>query len=124
MELTESIIQHSGSIINWCLSIIGGSILVVIGSDYVRPISKKIRLIYLLFIPGWFCLGYSIKMGVNVANQKIIADLMRQNETELFEIVANMGTEYTHQLYYFNLGLLFFGIWILAFLLFWIYGKI
>ena len=123
MEITNSIIQHSSSIINWCLNIIGGSILVIISSDYVRPLNKKIRLFYLLFIPGWCLLGYTIKLGINIANYEIMSTIMQKDKVQLLQITANMGFDYSRQLLFFNLGLACFGIWIVSFLISWIFGK-
>jgi hypothetical protein len=123
-NIANNIIQHSGTIVNWCLSIVGGSILVIISGDYVRPVSRKMRLFYLLFIPGWFFLGWAVKSGVNVANQGIMSVLMQKDEAKMIEIMAIMGDSYSKQLFFFNIGLIFFGIWVLVFLIAWILGKI
>lgn len=123
MELTEAINHNAESVVNWCLSIIGGSILVLISSGFIRPKNKKIRVVYLLFLPGWFFLGYTIKLGVDIGNSGIMSTLMINNENERLLILANMGNIYTSQLFYFNIGLFFFGIWLLVFLIFWVFGK-
>ena len=123
MDFSTAIVQHSGTIVSWCLSIVGGSILVIVSNEYVRPVGKIMKLLYLLFLPGWFFLALTIQHGINIGDHEIMASLMQKDEEKSLQILAKMGNEYSKLLSCFNLGLLFFSIWIVAFLLFYIFHK-
>ena len=64
-KITESnklLNEESNRLITWSLSIIGGSILVIISTDYVNP-KGCILYAYSLFLIGWFLLSISIHYG-------------------------------------------------------------
>lgn len=53
----------------WCLSIIVGSVLILLSSSYLHPVEKKIRLIFSLFVVGWSLIAISIYYGINISGE-------------------------------------------------------
>jgi len=53
----EAAVSFAQSLAQWEFIIIGGSLLVVLGSSHLRPNNKKVRAFYLLFLPAWGGLG-------------------------------------------------------------------
>jgi hypothetical protein len=114
--------EGSNTILGWVLAIIGGSILIIVSTSYIRPVDKKIRLIYLLFIPGWSFLTISLYYGDKINRRKIAAALVG-DEGILKNIGYEINKEFSSQLLYFNIGISIFIVWLIIYLIWWIFGN-
>jgi len=112
-----SVVTSSNTITTWSMSVIGASLLAILSTSYHKPIGKWSKLIYLLYIPGWIYLALSIKLGNDIVRGGIMATL---DQSKIPEIVSNMNDEFSDQQHYFNLGLIFFGTWLLLYLSWWV----
>lgn len=122
------IADNSQTLIGWCLAIFGATILALISTSYARPPSKRIRLIYLLFIPGWVFIGFSVYCGNLLARYYMVAvQKSAASELELLQSLYRSGWyldfAYDKQLVFLQLGLMAFAIWILAFLVWWVFSN-
>jgi len=111
----------SETITTWALAILAGSIAAVISSDYLRP-SGPVKLVYLLFIPGWFLLGVSLYYADQL-NSSYMASIFAIDKAILVGIGSNMNSELLHQKNFLAYALLAFALWLLLFLLWWIFFK-
>jgi hypothetical protein len=122
IEGLKAIAQESKTLVTWSLSIIGGSLLAVLSTSYFKPESVKVKLIYLLFIPGWLCLGISIYYSDEIS-RRLLAALFSGKA----EIISNIGEKiniaFTNQLNFFGWAQVFFGVWLLTYLLWWTFKK-
>jgi hypothetical protein len=118
----KSIVDQSNVLSGWALAILGGSILILVSTSYIRPADKKIRLIYLLFIPGWFFLAYSMYFGDSISRQYIAA-VFTPDEQTLLTIGSNINREFARQLNNFGLGITVFVVWLAVYLCWWIFGN-
>ncbi|MEM7487387.1 MAG: hypothetical protein AAF348_19435 [Bacteroidota bacterium] len=118
----ESIEVGSNKSINWSFSIIGGSLLVILNEGYIQPHCQDYKLVYLLFGVGWTLIGISIYYGRKIANSKMAAVLFRQDNGSLKNILKNVNRYYTNQLILFNWSLVFFGLWLILYLIWWVFG--
>ena len=118
----ESIENGSNKVISWSLSVVGGSLVVILSNNYIKPDCQLFKMAYILFGVGWFFIGFSIYNGRNITNSKIAAVLYDQNEENLKEILKNVNKYYKRQLTNFNLSLFAFGLWLILYLLWWIFG--
>lgn len=118
----ESIEIGSNRSINWSLSIIGGSLLVILNESYIQPTYQHYKLVYLLFGVAWTLIGISIYYGRRIANSKMAAVLFRQNNDKLRAILKNVNQFYAKQLVFFNWSLVFFGVWLILYLIWWVFG--
>lgn len=121
-EGLKTIAEGSRTLIGWGLAIIAASVAAIVSTSYIRPHNKKIRLIYLLFIPGWLLISLSIYYGDKVSRRYIAATLVTKNEI-LRAIGNNINSEFSSQLAFLQLSLFFFSIWLLLFLLWWVFGS-
>lgn len=119
----KSIEEGSNKISTWSLSTIGGSLLALLSNEYLHPSIVKLKMIYLLFILGWFFIGISIYNGKNIISRTIASELHKNDRKSLETIFTICNKHYSRQLRFFNLGLLIFGLWLLLFLLWWIFGD-
>jgi len=97
---------------------LGGTVVGLVGGGYLHP-AGKFRLVYLLFVPGWFFLGVSIFYGEKVT-RRFAASAFTEEETRLLEIGNKMNIEYRRQRLFFQLALLAFGVWLTALLIWWV----
>jgi len=118
-EGLKSMAENSRSLMGWALTIIGGSILAIVSTSYLRPLSRKIRLVYLLFIPGWVLVGWSLYYGDSISRRNNAATFMSSRQ-KLSEIGGLMNREFDYQLTLFKYGLLVFSIWLLIYLIWWV----
>ncbi len=114
----ETAVSYAQSLTQWGFIIIGGSLLILVGTSYYRPVRKCIRYCYFLFIPGWACLGASIYYGMRV-QQAYLAYLLVKNTT-LMGTVETTNRDAGNQIFWLRIGLLAFALWLLAYLCWWV----
>jgi hypothetical protein len=99
------------------LLVFGGSVAVLVSTSYLQPNERRVRLVYLLFIPGWFALMWAIFRGQQVSSVYISA-MHVANKPELFyklEVLWRLE-EQSAALY---LSLVPFSLWLVIFLVWW-----
>lgn len=120
---SKLITEESSRLVKWCLSIIGGSILAIVSTEYVTP-QGLVLYTYFLFVVGWGCLGASIFNGENLARMYIADAFTPKNDLETAkQIGAKMNRTFRYQLRYFYAGIVFFGIWLVIFLTWFIIDR-
>lgn len=123
MQLAKNMNEISGELKDTSLTVLAGSIILLLGSDYVKPIQSKAKLMYLLFIPAWISLAISIYFSSEIAtiNACIISF---KNLDDIKALIFEQGgiyAAYRYQSYSFLSGMLFLFIWLISYLLWWIY---
>jgi hypothetical protein len=114
----------SSKLTTWALSIIGGSILIIIGDSYFRPLCVKERVVYLLFLLGWTLLGLSMYFGFSVSRSAMASEVHLMNIEALKKIHKECNSAFSKQLQLFQWGLLSFGVWLILYLFWWIFGNV
>ena len=122
LEGVRSVVDESNKLSGWGLAILGGSILLLVSTSYIRPQSRRTRLLYLLFIPGWAFLAVSMYDG-SVISRKLIAAVYTKNDTVLRDIGFQINQLFSTQLALFSWGVAVFIIWLIAFLIWWIFWN-
>jgi hypothetical protein len=115
----EAAVSFAQSLAQWEFIIVGGSLLLIVGSSHGRPASKKIRASYLLFLPAWFSLGYSIYSGTR-AQQVYLAYLLVP-ATTIEGATSRIGEDIQAQRVSMLVGLVFLFLWLLIYLAWWIF---
>lgn len=123
LEGFKTILDGSNTLTSWSLTIIAGTILTIISTSYFRPVNLRIRSIYLLFIPGWICILISCYQN-NLISRRFMAAVFTRNNGIVLKIAGQVNIAFSEQLKYFKIGILFFSIWLVLFLLWWIYGEL
>jgi ABC-type uncharacterized transport system permease subunit len=121
LEGIRAIFDGSKEIVSWSLMVIGGSIATLLGTSYIRPAGKKMRIFYLLFLLGWGALAISFMYGNEIAGNGIMAAVGDKNPEILESTLIKMGMTYKDQLRYFYYGMAIFGIWLCIYLFWWIF---
>jgi len=119
-EGLKTIADGSKELSGWCLLIIAASIAVIVKTSNFSPTGKGIRSMYLLFMPGWLFLVFSMYQGNLVARRYMAAALTSNLET-LQGIGTMVQIDFASQLSMFQIGLAFFILWLLIYLFWWIY---
>src|SRR5476649_1784098 len=88
-DANKLINDESNRLITWSLSIIGGSILTIISTSYIRP-TGLILYSYFLFALGWIFLGLSIYFGEIVTRIYIAGATTNDDD---FEAINKIGYE-------------------------------
>lgn len=118
-SVLKHVMESSSQLSTWALAIFAGSVAVVVSTSYRRPESLRWRLLYLLFIPGWASIGYSLHLA-NTLVGKYLASIM--GSPDRIDLIAYRVNEiYADQLDYLLFSLAFFGLWLLTYLLSWIF---
>ncbi len=112
--------EDSRNLAGWALAIIAGSILAIASTSYLRPGSRHMRKIYLLFIPGWILISLTLYNGDQLS-RGYTATMFAQTHERLLAIGGNMNSQFADQLTYFNLALIPFALWLLLFVLWWVF---
>ncbi len=107
------------TIMGWALLIIGGSVLALLQRSYVRSSRILLRLIYLLFVPGWIFLARSIYSGTRVQGVYLAALFVSHPDPRQLKFTIN--SDFADQIHNLRYGLLCFALWLLAYLIWWIF---
>jgi len=121
-EGLKEMAEDSRTLTGWALAIIAASIVAIASTSYFRPLSRRVRAFYLLFIPGWVLIALSVYNGDKISRRYAAAAFAQKREP-LLRIGDFMNTEFASQLTYLHVGLIFFAIWLLFFILWWVFGD-
>jgi len=101
------------------LLVFGGSVAALISTSYLQPKERKVRLVYFLFVPGWFALMWAMYRGHQVCNVYLSA-MHVVNEPELYYKLQVLWQleEQSAALY---LSLVPFSLWFVIFLIWWVW---
>lgn len=124
LKTIKAIATGSNTISTWSLSVIGGSLLSILSTSYIRPDCIYLKLFYLLFILGWIFIAISIYHGINISGRSMAADFYADDNKMLEDIFSKSNIDYKNQLGYFKKALFIFGIWLILYLLWWIFFYI
>lgn len=104
----------------WGLLILGSSILIVISSDYIRP-TRKMRRIYLFFLPGWICILISMYFGMDIS-QCLVGTLMagKTDAIGIAKLAKEANDDFGWLQFYFKLSIICFSIWLVIILFYWV----
>ena len=115
--------EESNRLITWSLSIIGGSILLIISTDYVNP-RGWILYSYFLFAIGWTVLAMSIYYGETLTRIYMSGATASDTDTSgIREIGEKVDEYFAKQIKFFRIGIIIFSIWLILFLIWFIISK-
>jgi hypothetical protein len=119
----KQVLENSTQLSTWGLAVFGGTVVAILGTSYRRPHSLYWRLPFLLFIPGWFCLGWSMHLGNAIAG-RYLAATAPGNESRLDTIAGLINLDYSNQQTWLLWSLATFAVWLALYLLHWIFVEI
>jgi len=122
-ETIESVEQGSSRVTTWSLSVIGGSLIVLMNSEYIQPKEEYFKYSYLLFIIGWLLLAVSISYSKRITGRKMAATLNANDNVSLKKILMKVNNQYANQLQCFNWALGIFGLWLILYFTWRIFGD-
>ena len=120
-SILKQVMESSSQLSAWALAIGGGTVADIVSTSYRRPVLMAWRLPYLLFIPGWVCIGYSLFLGNQLVG-KYLASIMVHKE-QIGIIASQVNNIYADQRTYLLISLLFFGLWLLFYMLSWVFTE-
>lgn len=65
IEYIKALAELSSTILNWTISLLIDSILVITSISYEKTSTRNSRFTYLLFIPGWILEGYLFSLSLS-----------------------------------------------------------
>jgi hypothetical protein len=117
----EAAVSYSQSLTQWALLLLGGTVLLLLGTSYYRPGNRFVLYSYLLFVPSWGCLGVSMWHGTRVA-QAYLAYLWFRHVTAR-EIKIAINHDLLWQGGAMECALAVLTLWMLVYLYWWIKCK-
>lgn len=121
LKLFEAATAFSNTLTSWAFVMIGGSILVILGTSYYRPSALWVRCSYFAFVPAWFFLSWSLYAGTRV--QGVYVAALFSAHPKLDELRARVNSDAAAQIQRMEIGLACFGIWLTLYLLWWIFNR-
>ena len=122
LSYIRSVEKISGKTVAWSLTLIGGTFLAILSDEYIHPDDKRFKLVYLLFLVGWGCIAKSIYHGMNISGRAAAADLHVDDRKLLATVFTDCNSDFDRQLKWFRYGLVVFGVWLVLYLCWWIFG--
>lgn len=119
-KLTEALAEGSSSVTQTALAVLLGSLAAILTTKYIRPPGRGMRLIYLLFLPGWWFLYQILKAGDKIARSNLGARFTNSPE-DLRAAAVEMNSLYFEQLAHFSHAMKLFTAWLIIYLVWWIF---
>ena len=120
-NILKQVMDSSAELSAWALAIGGGTVAVIVSTSYRRPTLLLLRLPYLLFVPGWICIAYSLYLGNKVVRKYLASIMVRQEQVA--SIASQVNDLYAYQRSHLLYSLIFFGVWLLIYLISWIFVE-
>jgi hypothetical protein len=117
----EAAVSFAQSLAQWEFVLIGGSLLVLVGTSHRHPTSRLMRMAYLLFLPAWLCLCWSIYLGTQA--QGVYLAYLLVPVTTLEGATQRLNEDIGNQIFWMSYGLVIFFIWLVQYLFWWIFSK-
>ena len=117
----DYVLASSGQLTTWALAVSGGTVAAIVSTSYRRPPHLNWRLPFLLFVPGWLCIAYSLYVG-NVLAGRFLASKMVQAD-KLRAISSHINDLYDDQRNFLLYSLAFFGLWLIVYLITWTFTE-
>ena len=117
----RAVADYGDKLAGWALMVIAGSIVALVSTSYVRPGSRRFRLLYLLYLPGWVYLASAVRAGSTIRSRYLAALFGR--EENLVKIAKSVNSDVAAQQDGFLTGLLFFAAWLGLFLFYWVFSS-
>lgn len=119
LAVLKQILDSSAQLSASGLAVFGGTVATILGTSYRRPQTLQWRTPFLLFVPGWFCLGWSLYLGNVIAGRYLAATMVKSSE--LIAIATRVNDDYGSQRDWLFWSLLFFGAWLVVYLYYWVF---
>ena len=120
-SILKQVLDSSTQLSGWALIIGGGAVAVIVSTSYYRPKRLCFRFPYLLFLPGWACIGYSLYLGNSIVGKYLASIMVR--EDQIASIAAQVNDIFSNQHVYLLYSLGFFGLWLFLYVLFWVFFE-
>jgi hypothetical protein len=114
----EAAVAYSQTLSQWALLILGGSAAVILRDSHVRPDNRLVSYCYFLFIPGWICEALTMFYGSRAQGAYI--GFLASPRPDPIHFLVMTNTFANRQVCLFRLGLVFFGAWLVAYLVWWV----
>jgi hypothetical protein len=121
MKVFEIAAAFTTTLTTWTFAVLGGSILVILGTGYYRPAALWVRCAYLAFIPAWIFLSLSLYSGTRVQGVYVAAFFSRHPKVMDLKVALNGYA--VDQIRWMEWGLACLGIWLLMYLSWWVFAK-
>ena len=146
LEALKSITEYSNYINDLAFKLVVATLAIILTTSYVKPVAKKWKIIYLVFIPGWLFLYFSISNNVKLNRSALMAQVIyndidsfkkynkidsvaisdtvsviNKKVTNLNQTFVEVNSSFSRQLNFFKCSLIAFAIWLLAYLFWWIF---
>ena len=112
----EAIVSSANARITWALTLLAGSVVVLVNTDYHKPRGHW-KKIYLTFPIAWCFLTWSLYCGDQIARMEILAKIKPENIPELAD---KMNDAFLAQISSLNYSVFFFALWLFSFFIWWI----
>lgn len=123
--LAKNFVDISISLNENLLKILAGSVVLLFGSDFIRPVDAKFRTAYLLFIPSWIAMGISFYYSNMIS--RISATLPTFKSIDVVKILiyneGGLSAAYSCQSLFFSISVFFIFLWLLSYLYWWIFHE-
>ena len=118
-EALRAATDHARDLITLAVMVAGATIAIVINAAYKRPDAWQMRIVYLLFPVGWFCLARSIHFGIQLRGV-YLAHLFSLPTSEL-DFICPATIDAQAQRVSLEWGIYVFAFWLSIHLVAWIW---
>lgn len=116
----DYVLASSSQLTTLALAVAGTSVAAVVSTSYRRPHQLKWRYPFLLFIPGWACIAYSLYSGNQLVGSYLASKMA---PGQLATISSRVNDLYADQRNFLLYSLVFFAVWLIVYLTIWTFAD-
>ena len=115
----EQVLNSSSQLTTWALAAGGAAVAMIAGTAYHRPRTVAARLPFLLFLPGWICIGRSLWAGSRLSGAFLASRMVPATNMQL--IGSRINDFYADQSRFLLMGIYCFAVWLSLYVLIWVF---
>jgi hypothetical protein len=99
--------------------------VVIVSTTYYRPGTRRMRIAYLLFLPAWAFLAFSIYQGIQVQGAYVayLVAARHNNKVRIEEIAGKINDDTGRQIIYLKFALLCLALWLVIYIFWWVFSD-
>jgi len=119
-EALKSVVEGSGTLTEWTVWTIGGTLAVLLSTSYVKP-KGAWKGMYLLILPTLVLFGVALVEGFRIRQAQMAFLLRKGTEQAATEALQVINKAIAYQLDFYFYGIVLLGVWLTAYMFWWVF---
>lgn len=128
-DFSKDIVIMSNNVSETCLKVLAGIVVLLLGTEKVKPIKGKLKYIYFILFPALLSLTYSYYLGIRIQQYSTKVKILKSFSYVRAHIYSGNAEDdcltnlYIRQNDYMLWGVALMALWLLVYFMSWFFSK-